>query len=68
MLTGELPFEHEHQGALLIAHMLHAPPEAREKAPDLPEHTARAIQKAMAKKPAERFGTASEFVRALEGQ
>jgi serine/threonine-protein kinase len=68
MLTGELPFKHEHQGALLIAHMLHAPPDAREKAPDLLEHAARAIQKAMAKKPSERFGTASEFMSALEGQ
>lgn len=68
LLTGELPFKHEHQGALLIAHMLHAPPDAREKAPELPEHAARAIQKAMSKKPSERFGTASEFVSALEGQ
>lgn len=68
MLTGELPFKHEHQGALLIAHMLHAPPDVREKAPDLPEHAARAIQKAMSKKSSERFGMASEFVRALEGQ
>jgi serine/threonine-protein kinase len=68
MLTGELPFKHEHQGALLIAHMLHAPPDAREKAPDLPEHAAKAIQKAMSKKPFERFGTAAEFVGTLEGQ
>jgi tRNA A-37 threonylcarbamoyl transferase component Bud32 len=68
MLTGELPFIHEHQGALLIAHMLHAPPDAREKVPDLPEHAAWAIQKAMSKKPSERFGTAREFVDALEGQ
>lgn len=68
LLTGELPFKHEHQGALLIAHMLHTPPDAREKAPDLPEGAARAIQKAMSKKPSERFGTASEFVSALEGQ
>ena len=67
MLTGELPFKHEHQGALLIAHMLHAPPDARDKVPDLPEGAARAIQKAMSKKPSERFGTASEFVSALEG-
>jgi hypothetical protein len=42
-----LPFKHEHQGALLIAHMLHEPPDVREKAPDLPEGAARAIQKAM---------------------
>jgi tRNA A-37 threonylcarbamoyl transferase component Bud32 len=68
MLTGELPFKHENQGALLIAHMLHPPPDAREKAPDLPEHVARAIQKAMSKVPSERFGTASEFVSALKGQ
>ena len=68
MLTGELPFKHENQGALLIAHMLHAPPDAREIAPDLPEHAAGAIQKAMSKKPSERFGTAREFVSALEGQ
>ncbi len=68
MLTGELPFKHEHQGALLIAHMLHAPPDAREKVPDLPEYTAQAIQKAMSKKPSERFGTAKECVSALEGQ
>ncbi|HET9914634.1 MAG TPA: serine/threonine-protein kinase [Anaerolineales bacterium] len=68
MLTGELPFKHEHQGALLIAHMLHAPPDAREKAPDLPEHAAKAIQKAMSKKSSERFGTAGEFVGTLESQ
>jgi len=68
MLTGELPFKQEHQGALLIAHMLHPPPDAREKVPDLPEHAARAIQKAMSKIPSDRFGTASEFVRALDGQ
>jgi serine/threonine-protein kinase len=68
MLTGELPFQHEQQGALLIAHMLHPPPDACEKAPDLPEHAGRAIQKAMSKKPSERFATATEFVSALEGQ
>lgn len=67
MLTGELPFQHEHQGALLIAHMLHAPPDAREKVPDLPENAARAIQKAMAKKSSARFSTAGEFVSALAG-
>jgi serine/threonine-protein kinase len=68
LLTGELPFKHEHQGALLIAHMLHPPPDARDNAPGLPEYAARAIQKSMAKRPSERFQTASEFVSALEGQ
>ena len=68
MVTGELPFKHEHQGALLIAHMLHEPPDACEKAPGLPEHAARAIQRAMSKKPSERFATAGEFVSALEAR
>jgi serine/threonine protein kinase len=68
MVTGELPFKHENQGALLIAHMLHEPPDACEKASDLPEGAAKAIQKAMSKKPSERFGTATEFVSALEAR
>jgi tRNA A-37 threonylcarbamoyl transferase component Bud32 len=67
LLTGELPFKHEQQGALLIAHMLHAAPDAREKAPDLSENASRAIQRAMSKKPFERFNTATEFVSALLG-
>jgi len=65
LLTGELPFKHEQQGALLIAHMLHAAPDAREKASDLSENASRAIQRAMSKKPFERFNTAAEFVSAL---
>jgi tRNA A-37 threonylcarbamoyl transferase component Bud32 len=68
LLTGELPFQHEHQGALLIAHMLHAPPDAREKNSALSEGAAKAIQTAMAKKPQERYTTASEFITALENE
>lgn len=66
LLTGELPFKHEQQGALLIAHMLHAAPDAREKVPDLSENASKAIQQAMSKKPFERFDTAVEFVSALQ--
>ena len=43
-------------------------PDAHEKAPDLPEHAARAIRKAMSKKPSERFRMAGELVNALEGR
>jgi serine/threonine-protein kinase len=68
LLTGELPFQHEHQGALLIAHMLHAPPDAREKNSALSAGAAKAIQKAMAKKPQERFTSVSEFITALENE
>jgi len=67
LLTGELPFKHEQQGALLIAHMLHAAPDAREKVSSLSENASKAIQRAMSKKPFKRFDTASDFVSALQG-
>ncbi len=66
VLTGALPFKRSGTGALLLAHMTAPPPDAREVLPALPRHTASAIQKAMAKKPADRFPTAAEFIQALE--
>jgi predicted Ser/Thr protein kinase len=65
MLTGELPFKHNNPGALLIAHLTQPPPDSCKLLPDLPERICGAIQKAMAKKPEERFATASEFAAAL---
>jgi tRNA A-37 threonylcarbamoyl transferase component Bud32 len=67
MLTGRLPFERPNTGALLLAHLNAPPPDAREILHSLPCPTARAIQQAMAKKPEDRFSTASEFMTALEG-
>ena len=66
MLTGTLPFERPNTGALLLAHLNAPPPDARETLHGLPRSSARAIQQAMAKKPADRFPTASEFISALE--
>jgi len=66
ILTGELPFKYDRQAALLIAHMLHPAPNAREKSPDLPQRAAEAIQRAMAKDPAKRFASAGAFIAALE--
>ncbi len=66
LLTGELPFKHNNPSALLIAHMMHPAPDARERDPDLSIEATQAIQKAMAKKPAERFSSAMEFVSALK--
>lgn len=62
MLTGELPFKQVNPGALLIAHLNQPAPDASEILSDIPPHVAIAIQKAMAKKPEERFATATEFV------
>ena len=65
MLTGEVPFKHNNPGALLIAHLTQPPPDSCRILPDLPIQTCNAIQRAMAKKPEERFPTASEFAAAL---
>lgn len=65
MLTGHLPFERPNTGALLLAHLSAPPPDAREQVRDLPRHVAYAIQRAMAKKPRDRYATAGEFVTAL---
>ncbi len=65
MLTGHLPFERPNTGALLLAHLSAPPPDAREQVRDLPRHVAYSIQRAMAKKPKDRYATAGEFVTAL---
>ena len=65
MLTGELPFQHNNPGALLIAHMTQPPPDPRELAPELPDDAAQAIRRALAKSPEERYRTAGEFAAAL---
>jgi tRNA A-37 threonylcarbamoyl transferase component Bud32 len=65
MLTGRLPFERPNTGALLLAHISAPPPDAREQVHDLPRHVAYAVQRAMAKKPKDRYATAGDFVAAL---
>jgi serine/threonine-protein kinase len=65
LLTGALPFHRPSTGAILLAHMTAPAPDPREMLPALPRHTAQAIQKAMAKNPAERFTSAGEFISAL---
>jgi serine/threonine-protein kinase len=65
-LTGVLPFQRPGVGALLMAHLSAPPPDASELAPSLSRRTSTAIQKAMSKKPADRFASAGEFVAALE--
>jgi serine/threonine-protein kinase len=67
MLTGKLPFKHSNAGALLIAHLTQPAPDACETLPDLPHNIGTAIQRAMAKKPEDRFATASEFAQELAG-
>ncbi len=65
VLTGRCPFAGVHPAALLIAHLQQPAPDPRDVAPGLRQHTARAIQRAMAKEPIDRFRTAGELVAAL---
>ncbi len=65
LLTGTLPFKRSGTGALLLAHMTAPPPDAREASPTLPRHVATAIQRAMAKKPTDRYQSAAEFIEAM---
>jgi serine/threonine protein kinase len=66
LLTGQLPFQGSNPAAILIGHMQQIPPDPRRYVPDLPPNIPAALYKAMAKKPAERFATAGEFIAALE--
>jgi serine/threonine-protein kinase len=66
MLTGKLPFERSNTGALLLAHLTAPPPDVRESVPETPRHVAYAIQRAMAKKPQDRYPSVSEFFQAIE--
>ena len=67
MLAGRLPYTYGNPAAMLIAHLMEPPPDPRQFAPAIPEHACRAITRALAKKPEERFPTCGEFVGALRG-
>ncbi len=65
MLTGELPFQGDNPGAIMLGHLQQPPPDPRILAPTLPDHVAEAILHGLAKDPGERFSTAGELVAAL---
>lgn len=65
ILTGKLPFQAKTQRRMILAHLTKPVPNIRQIRPDLPPGSETVIAKAMAKKPAERYKTASELVEAL---
>ncbi|MBI4499762.1 MAG: serine/threonine protein kinase [Gemmatimonadetes bacterium] len=67
MLTGELPFTGDSLQALLIKQITEEPPPVTQKRVDCPADLAAAIARCLAKNPAERWGTADDLLRALEG-
>jgi serine/threonine-protein kinase len=66
LLTTEVPFPGENFVAVAMRHINEPPPPIRDKRPDVPPRVEAAIQKAMAKRPEDRFPTMADFCRELE--
>jgi len=67
MLAGRLPFEAKNTFALLAVIQNQPAAPLRNHAPDLPDHVALAIERAMSKNKGDRFESVQDFVRALHG-
>jgi predicted Ser/Thr protein kinase len=61
-LTGEVPFPHETEAALLYAHLSEEPPRPSERRLSLPAGLDAVVARGLAKTPDERYGSAAELV------
>jgi eukaryotic-like serine/threonine-protein kinase len=66
MLTTEVPFPGENFVAVAMRHINEEPPSIRDKRPDVSPRFEAAVQRAMAKRPEDRFQTMADFCRELE--
>lgn len=66
MLTGRTPFRAETPLALMHQHVYNAPPSLRQFNPKLSSQIERVVNKAIAKKPNERFESAGSFASTFE--
>jgi serine/threonine-protein kinase len=65
MLTGRRPFTDRNPRVLLEKHRDTDPPHPRSLAPELPDHVADALLRALSKDPNNRFGTCQDFAAAV---
>ena len=65
MLVGETPFKAANTPAMLMKHLSEVPRSIRERRPDVPTPLAAAIDRALAKKPEDRWPSAGAFRDAL---
>lgn len=65
LLTGRPPFQGLSQFEIDSAHVREPPTVPTEFCPDIPPGVVDAVMRALAKEPAERFGSADEFIQAL---
>lgn len=61
MLTGVLPFQASNTPGMLMKHIGEVPPPIADRRPDAPRGLIRVVERALAKKPADRLATAQEF-------
>jgi len=66
MLTGHPPFEGGPAHAIIARHLAEVPRSARVLRPEVPEGVVRALARALAKDPLERFAGVGPFITALE--
>src|SRR4051812_17576047 len=66
LLTGEVPFPGENFVAVAMRHINEPPPSARERRSDVPPRLDAALQRAMAKDPADRYPSMDAFCAELE--
>jgi serine/threonine protein kinase/lipopolysaccharide biosynthesis regulator YciM len=66
MLSGKLPFDAKSPWSIISQHIASKPPSLRLSNTDLPEAVEHLVNKAMAKRPEDRFQTPVELIRAVE--
>ena len=66
LLTGELPFGGDNFVAVAMGHINDPPPSVLERRPDVPPRVAAAVDRALAKDPADRWATMADFSRELQ--
>jgi eukaryotic-like serine/threonine-protein kinase len=67
LLAGEVPFPGDNVVAVAMRHLHERPPSLRERRPDVSARLAAAVERALAKEPARRFGTMDAFAAELRG-
>jgi serine/threonine-protein kinase len=66
MLTGRVPFTGESAVSIALKHVSEEPPPLRQLRPDVHPRLEQAVGRALLKDPAQRYGSADEFIAALE--
>jgi tRNA A-37 threonylcarbamoyl transferase component Bud32 len=64
-VTGMRPYDSDTPISVLMAHVNNPVPDARQVRPDVPDSIQHIIERAMAKKPADRYGSAQEMASDL---